>query len=73
MNRYQKNILGVKNPESQYIGMDFPLPLNLAGMAEATGIYGKTIENPEQIGPELKKALNSGKPSVLDIVIDGTV
>jgi len=73
MNRYQKNILGVKNPESQYIGMDFPLTLNLAGMAEATGIYGKTIENPEQIGPELKKALNSGKPSVLDIVIDGTV
>ncbi|MQF69400.1 thiamine pyrophosphate-binding protein [SAR202 cluster bacterium AD-804-J14_MRT_500m] len=70
MDRYQKNILGIKNPESQYIGMDFPLPLNLARMAEATGVSGLTIEDPEQIGPELKKALDSGRPSVLDIMID---
>ncbi len=73
MDRYQRHMLGVEAPQSKYIGMDFPMPLNLAGMAEAMGVYGKTIDNPEQIGPELRRALDSGKPAMLDVVIDGAV
>ena len=53
--------------------MDFPLPLNIAGIAEAIGVYGRTISDPEDIGPELIKALDSGKPAVLDVVIDGRI
>jgi sulfoacetaldehyde acetyltransferase len=53
--------------------MDFPQRLNLAALAQAMGVYGVRIEDPEQIGPEMKKALASGKPAVLDIVIDGTL
>ena len=72
MNIYKDQILGEKPPE-QYVGMDFPVPLNIAGIANAIGVYGKTIEDPSEIGPSLKQALASGKPAVLDVVIDGSV
>ena len=73
MNIHRQDILGesVEEGFEGYVGMDFPLPLNIAGIAEAIGVYGRTISNPEEIGPELIKALDSGKPAVLDVVIDG--
>ena len=75
MNVHRREILGEEVAEDfeGYVGMDFPLPLNLAGMAEAIGVYGRTISDPDEIGPELKKALESGKPAVLDVVIDGSL
>ena len=75
MNLHRREILGEEPPENPagYVGMDFPLPLNLAGIANAIGVYGKTIQDPAEIGPELTRALNSGKPAVLDVVIDGRV
>ena len=75
MNVHRQEILGLE-PDSElegYVGMDFPLPLNIAGMAEAIGVYGRTITDPEHIGPELIRALDSGKPAVLDVVIDGRI
>ncbi|MYC29680.1 MAG: thiamine pyrophosphate-binding protein [Chloroflexi bacterium] len=75
MNIHRREILGQEVGEDfeGYVGMDFNLPLNLAGMAEANGVYGRTISDPEAIGPEIAKALESGKPAVLDVVIDGRV
>ena len=75
MNVHRREILGEEVGEDfeGYVGMDFPLPLNLAGIAEAIGVYGKTITDPDEIGPEIRKALESGKPAVLDVVIDGRV
>ena len=75
MNVHRREILGEEVGEDfeGYVGMDFPLPLNLAGIAEAIGVYGKTITDPNEIGPEIRKALESGKPAVLDVVIDGRV
>ena len=73
MNVHQREILGRKVEEGfeGYVGMDFPLPLNLAGIAEAIGVYGRTISDPNEIGPQIRKAFDSGKPAVLDVVIDG--
>ena len=73
MNVHQREILGrtVEEGFEGYVGMDFPLPLNIAGIAEAIGVYGRTITDPEEIGPEIRKALDSGRPAVLDVVIDG--
>jgi thiamine pyrophosphate-dependent acetolactate synthase large subunit-like protein len=31
------------------------------------------VENPEDIGMAVKKALDSGKPALLDVIIDGSV
>ena len=75
MNIHRREILGeeVGADFEGYVGMDFPLPLNIAGIAEAIGVYGRTISAPEDIGPEIRKALESGNPAVLDVVIDGRV
>lgn len=73
MNIHRQEILGeaVEEGFEGYVGMDFPLPLNIAGIAEAIGVYGRTITDPADIGPELIRAVDSGKPAVLDVVIDG--
>ena len=44
--------------------------LNIAKMAEALGCLGFRVEQPEEIGPALGRALNSDRPVVLDIVSD---
>ena len=72
MNVYKNMVLKDSKP-SKFMAMDFPVPLDLAGMAKAMGVYGKKISDPKDIGPELKKALASGKPAVLDISIDGAL
>ncbi|MCH8826375.1 MAG: thiamine pyrophosphate-binding protein [Chloroflexi bacterium] len=73
MDVYKEQVLKEENPQSQYIAMDFASPLNLAGMAEAMGVYGRKISDPAEVGPALKEALALGKPALLDISIDGSV
>lgn len=73
MNLYQTQILGQAAAESEYIGMDFPAPLNIAGMAEAMGVFGRKISDPDEVAPALRDALGRGKPAVLDVAIDGAV
>ena len=73
MNVYKRDILGESDPESKYLAMDFPVPFNIAGIAESMGIHGRNITDPAEIGPALKEALDSGRPAVLDISIDGSV
>ena len=73
MNVYKRDILGEADPQSKYLAMDFPLPFNIAGIAEAMGMHGRSITDPSDIGPALKDALDSGQPTVLDISIDGSV
>ncbi len=73
MNVYKRDILGETDPQSQYLAMDFPIPFNIAGIAESMGIHGRNITDPEEIGPAIREALESGGPAVLDISIDGSV
>ena len=73
MNAYKTQIEGEQAPTSNYTGMDFPLPFNLAGIAEAMGVRGRRIEDPTRIAPELEAALATGKPALLDVVIDGSL
>jgi len=37
------------------------------------GVHGERIVEPEQIAPAVARAVASGKPAVLDIVIDGSL
>lgn len=57
--------------KNHFIGssIDNPTP-DLAQLAESFGVAGYTIKNPSQIKTVLKKALKSGKPSVLDVWIE---
>ena len=40
-----------------------------AKLAEALGCYGERVETPEQVAPALRRALESGRPAVLDVQI----
>ena len=73
MNLYKRQILREKLPISQYIGMDFAHPLDISAMAQAMGVYSQRIEIPSDLGPSLQKALDMGKPVVLDVIIDGSL
>ena len=72
MDAYKKTILKEETP-SKYIGMDFPSHLNMAALAEDMGVHGRRIEDPAELGPAMQEALDSGKPAVLDVIIDGSV
>ena len=72
MDVYKTQVLGEPRPD-EYEGMDFPLPLNIAGIANAMGVYGRTIEDPEELAPSIRQAVELNRPVVLDVVIDGSV
>jgi len=54
----------------RYIGVDFA-DVRYDRMAEAAGWYGERVEDPQQIAPALQRAVDSGKPALLDVIIDG--
>ena len=72
MDAYRELVYEESNP-SRYLGMDFTLPLDLAAMARAQGVFGRRIEDPDELGPAVSAALESGKPALLDVVIDGSL
>ena len=59
--------------QSKYLAMDFPQALNMAALAEAMGVKGVHIDKPDDIGPALTQAIQSNRPTVLDISIDGSL
>jgi acetolactate synthase-1/2/3 large subunit len=40
-----------------------------AALAQSLGCYGERVDTPEQIGPALRRAFQSGRPAVLDVQI----
>jgi len=73
-NVYQREILnasaltGAKLPYSE-----FPQPFDVAAIAKSMGVHGERIVDPQEIKPAVDRAVASGKPAVLDIVIDGSL
>lgn len=58
--------------DSRYVGVDFT-DTRYDKMAEAMGCYGERVESPHEIVPALQRAVESGGPALLDVVIDGEV
>jgi acetolactate synthase-1/2/3 large subunit len=54
----------------RYIGVDF-FDVHYDKMAEAAGWYGERVDDPNEITPALKRAVDSGKPALLDVIVDG--
>ena len=73
MEVYLRGMLKDTQRQSQYIGMDFQLPLNLAGIAEGFGVHSRRVEDPSELGPALEEAFNLGRPALVDVVIDGAL
>ena len=73
-NVYQTDILNIDEPAGRnLLYSDFPLPHDIAATAMSMGVHGERIEDPSEIGPAVKRALASGKPALLDIIIDGSL
>ena len=71
---YQRDILQMEESAGANLPFsDFPTPFHVAEIASGMGVHGERITDPAQIAPALQRALASGKPAVLDIVIDGSL
>ena len=55
--------------DARYIGVDFD-DVRYDQIAQACGCHGERVEEPAQIIPALERAITSGKPAVLDVVVD---
>ncbi|MBU7013225.1 MAG: thiamine pyrophosphate-binding protein [Theionarchaea archaeon] len=58
--------------DSRFIGVDFT-DARYDRIAEAMGCYGERIQSPDEVTPALQRAVDSGKPALLDVVVDSDV
>ena len=71
---YQREILQQKESAGENLPYsDFPTPFDVAAIANGMGVHGERITDPAEIAPAVKRAVASGKPALLDIVIDGSL
>lgn len=57
---------------NRFVGVEIPNPRSFAPVAQAMGAVGISIDKPEDVGPALASALEARKPTVLEILVDGT-
>jgi acetolactate synthase-1/2/3 large subunit len=55
--------------DARYIGVDFS-DVRYDQVTQAMGCWGERVEDPREITPALERAMASGKPAVLDVVVD---
>ncbi len=55
--------------DGRFAGSELYIP-DLSRVAQSFGAYGERVEKPADIIPALERALSSGKPAVLDVIID---
>jgi acetolactate synthase I/II/III large subunit len=55
--------------DARYVGVDFD-EVRYDQVARACGCHGERVEDPGQIIPALERAVASGKPAVLDVLVD---
>ena len=73
-NVYQKEILNEPEPAGDnLLYSDFVTPFNLCTIAEGMGLQSERVTDPNEIAGAVDRALASGGPALLDIVIDGKI
>ncbi len=73
MDIYLKRMLKDEARESQYMGMEFANPLDLAAVAQGMGVASEKVEDPALLNEAVRRAFDSGKPYLLDVSIDGSL
>ncbi|MCZ6622691.1 MAG: thiamine pyrophosphate-binding protein [Deltaproteobacteria bacterium] len=58
--------------DGRYIGVDHPFP-NYADVALSLGAYAERVETPTDIRPALRRALESQRPAVIEVVVSPSV
>ncbi len=73
-NVYQRDVLELPETSGgQLLYSDFGTPFDMAAIANSMGVHGERITDPAAIKPAVERALASGKPALLDMVIDGAL
>ena len=73
-NVYQQDILELPETSGgRLLYSDFGTPFDMAAIANSMGVHGERITEPSQIKPAVDRAVASGKPALLDMVIDGSL
>jgi len=57
----------------RYIGVDFCEDTQYDKLARSLGCHGERVTEPNQIRPALQRAMDSGLPAVLDVLVDHDV
>lgn len=57
---------------SRFIGVDF-FDVRYDKIAQGFDCYGERVTEPEEIKPALERAVNSGKPAIIDVIIDARI
>lgn len=61
---FQKELYG-----GRIFGVDYG-DVDFAALAQVFGAHGERVEDPAQVLPALRRALESGRPAVVDVLID---
>jgi len=61
----------IKRFGGRFIGTDLPIP-NLTKIALEFGAHAERIVEPDEIIPAVGRALTSGKPSLLEVMMDSS-
>ncbi|MPY71493.1 MAG: thiamine pyrophosphate-binding protein [Alphaproteobacteria bacterium] len=72
--RILKQRLRAFHGSDAYVGMDLTKPeIDFAGLARSFGVTAERIAEPDAIRPALAAALARGGPTLLDVIVDGSV
>ena len=73
-NIYQKDVLGLSETSGEnLLYSEFATPFDMAAIANSMGVQGERIIDPSEIKPAVDRAVASGKPALLDIIIDSAL
>ena len=73
-NVYQQDVLQLPETSGgQLMYSDFTTPFDWVSISSGLGVPAERITDPAQIKPAVDRAVASGKPALLDIVIDGSL
>ena len=73
-NVYQQDVLQLPETSGgQLMYSDFTTPFDWVSISSGLGVPAERITDPSQIKPAVDRAVASGKPALLDIVIDGSL
>ena len=73
MEIYLRRMLEDTERQSEYVGMDFANPLDLAAIARSMGVTAETVDDPSELRSAMERSMASGGPALLDVNIDGSL
>jgi benzoylformate decarboxylase len=64
-----QRLFGGTDEDHEYVGMDFEPPVDFPGNAASHGATGRLVEDPDEMLPTLREAVESDGPTVVDVPV----